>query len=110
MGTQRFSIDPAAFSNASSQTRHVADRINETWTTLSSGLAGLGEPWGTDKTGSQFANGQNGSGGYLSTVDNVRTGITGPQGYVTSVNNLADGIDSASAYYQKMETDNTESF
>lgn len=110
MGTQKFQIDPKAFSTASGLTRAVSDRINDVWTTLHSGLTGLGQPWGTDKTGRQFADGPNGNDGYVSTVENVRTGITGPQGYVVSVNNLADGIDSASTYYQKMENDNTDSF
>jgi hypothetical protein len=109
MGTQRFQLDPAAFRKAADKTRSVSDRINQVWTDLDAGTSGLGSPWGTDKTGEQFAKGPHGNDGYESTKENVRNGITGPQGYVASLNNLAKGEDDTADYIEKqIEKANTD--
>ncbi|MFI5777153.1 hypothetical protein [Nocardia sp. NPDC051570] len=90
MGTQKWEIDPESFTKSAGKTQHVADRIGEIWQTLDTGLSALGEPWGTDRTGSQFANGD-GDNGYVKTKANVEQGLTGPQGMITNIENLADG-------------------
>ncbi|WP_156959403.1 hypothetical protein [Nocardia sp. BMG51109] len=58
--TTPFEMDPEAFSKAADKTLHVRDRINEVWSTLETATAGRGAPWGDDKLGNEFAEGDKG--------------------------------------------------
>ncbi|MCM6776083.1 hypothetical protein NDR87_19690 [Nocardia sp. CDC159] len=109
MGTQKWQIDPESFGKAAGRTQHVADRIGAVWSKLDSGLAALGSPWGTCRTGDQFANGEGGNG-YLKTKTGVGQGLVGPQGMVPSIGNLADGQRKTGEKVREFETGNAGRF
>ncbi len=110
MGTQKWEIDPESFIKAANKTQHVADRISQVWQKLDSGTSALGSPWGTDKTGKQFATGD-GDNGYIKTKENVGKGLTGPEGMTKSVENLADGQrETGEKVRSELEAQNRRSF
>ncbi|MFF0491342.1 hypothetical protein ACFYTQ_20150 [Nocardia sp. NPDC004068] len=110
MGTQKWEIDPESFKKAAGKTQHVADRISEVWQKLDTGLTALGTPWGTDRTGRQFAEGDGGNG-YVTTKANVGKGIVGGEGMTKSIENLADGQSkTGDKVRSELEAQNRQSF
>jgi|GEM_PF-2338670 len=108
--SQTFSIDPEAFRKSANVTRGVSDKLHGIWTDLATGLDGLGKPWGTDKIGKQFENGDSGNG-YSSSYSAMGDGITGGKGFCASINNVADGQDSTADYVQnQIEAENAATY
>ncbi|MFG1794409.1 hypothetical protein [Nocardia sp. NPDC049149] len=78
---------------AQNKTGHVRDRLNSVLSTLEASLAGRGRPWGDDKIGHQFFDGDNGYGiGREHATKNVRNASTSfdnfEKGQVTSAGML----------------------
>lgn len=93
-------VDPILFRRAAAKTVHVHDRINQVWDKLSGAISGLGQPWGNDKMGNQFAEGPAGDNGYLTTVTNLDKGATSMAG---SFKETSDGQIKTATKLEEME-------
>lgn len=67
---QNVEADPVLLSQASAKTTAVSDAIKAVLTGLEAAIDGRGTPWGNDKPGNLFANGEDGNG-YLASRKNL---------------------------------------
>ncbi|WP_378737193.1 hypothetical protein [Nocardia brasiliensis] len=89
---------------AQNKTGHVRDRLNSVLSTLESSLAGRGRPWGDDKIGHRFYNGENGYGtGREHATKNV-------QNAATSFDNFEKGQVKSAGMLKTMDTGNAAGY
>lgn len=67
----KLEVDPELLHQAATKADYVNQRLSTVVNNLESMLGGLGEPWGTDSYGSQFAGTEDG-GGYLAARKNLK--------------------------------------
>ena len=72
-------VDPDRLRSAADQLADVGDQVKGISSSLHSQVDALGEPWGDDSTGHQFADGEK---GYLAQKDAVGTAVTSLAGFV----------------------------
>ncbi|MEV6095116.1 hypothetical protein [Nocardia sp. NPDC051981] len=89
---------------ASRKTGEVRDGIQGVVDDLESRSAALGQPWGTDSLGSQFANGAQ---GYLASKKNIVEGATNMAG---TFGNFSKGQLDSAAELEKTEQANADAF
>lgn len=78
MTGRKVHIDPVLQRRAAERAQHVSDRIAEALTTLESSADAKGSPWGSDRYGTQFAQGE-GDNGYNAARTNLKK-LTGGLG------------------------------
>ncbi|WP_067830124.1 hypothetical protein [Nocardia inohanensis] len=82
---QNVEADPVLLSQAAAKTTAISDAIKAVLTGLEAAVDGRGTPWGHDKPGNLFANGEDGNG-YVASRQNLAkltadtTTNTGEQG------------------------------
>ncbi|UGT60565.1 hypothetical protein [Nocardia asteroides] len=81
---ERIEVDPAALANAAGLTEELAAGVRSVLTTLQQELAtyesaGADQPWGSDKMGKKFIQGD-ANNGYQASRDNLLQGLDGMAG------------------------------
>ncbi|MFE3188748.1 hypothetical protein ACFXHA_07035 [Nocardia sp. NPDC059240] len=89
---------------ASRKTGEVRDGIQGVVDQFTSAADALGEPWGNDSLGKQFADGEQ---GYLASRKNIVEGATNMAG---TFGNFSKGQQDSAAQLEQMERDNADGF
>jgi len=97
---------PDLLDTAATKTGDVQDRIDTVLNTLQTSLAGRGAPWGNDKLGNQFANGD-GNNGYLCQNEALNTGAGN---LASTFANFSNSQSTAAGKLRKMEDGNEGQF
>ena len=98
-------VDTDALRNAGHQVSDLADKVTSVFDTLTRSVTGDegASHWGSDDPGTQFANGQDGKGGYVKTAANLK-GALSKSG--TTLGTYAQDITQAADLIDKMEAQN----
>jgi hypothetical protein len=98
-------VDTAALREAAHRVGDLADKVTSVYDTLICAVTGDegASHWGSDDPGTQFANGQNGTGGYVKTAANLE-GALSKSG--ATLSEYADNITQAADLIDKMEAQN----
>ncbi|WP_067860975.1 hypothetical protein [Nocardia shimofusensis] len=91
---------PPLLDKAAQATGEVRDRINGVLNTLATSLASRGEPWGNDKLGKQFAEGDH---GYTKSRENLEKSA---ENMATSFGNFSKTQTDAARELRKMDHGN----
>ncbi|MFC8042694.1 hypothetical protein [Nocardia sp. NPDC057353] len=95
----RLEADPAKLRAAAAATGALRDRINGVLDTLNGAMIARGAPWGNDRMGLQFLNGDAGNG-YAAMRDNsVQSG----RNAATSFGNFSAGMVQSAEYLEQMD-------
>lgn len=96
-------VDTGALRKAAQQVGDVADKVTSVYDTLIRAVTGDegASHWGSDDPGTQFANGQDGNGGYVKTAAGLKDALTKTGGtlgtYSNDITQAADLIDKMEA-------------
>lgn len=101
MGVENY---PPLLDKAAQKTGEVRDRINAVLTTLSASLAGRGAPWGNDKIGDQFTQGEN---GYFASRENLTTSAAN---MATTFDNFSTSQTDAAFHLRTMDLGNGDQY
>ncbi|WP_433195544.1 hypothetical protein ACQP1G_41685 [Nocardia sp. CA-107356] len=96
--------DADLFEKAAERTSAVRDRVNSVLSTLDSALTGRGAPWGNDKLGAQFAEGDQ---GYLVAREKMSANI---KTTATNFDNFYSGQTKTAKELRRMDTSNGDGF
>ncbi|MFE3442565.1 hypothetical protein ACFXNW_06005 [Nocardia sp. NPDC059180] len=104
MGADKVDVDPDDFRRAAEKTGGVRDKVQGILDGLQTSIASRGTPWGNDKMGASFTDGEN---GYFA----ARESLTGNlDNVVNSFNNFRSGQAQTVIALNKMERGNEDSF
>ncbi|MBF6356149.1 hypothetical protein IU449_16645 [Nocardia higoensis] len=95
---------PPLLDKAAQATGEVRDRINGVLSTLAASLAARGEPWGNDKLGKQFAEGDQ---GYVKSKENLEKSAGN---MAISFGNFSKTQTDAARELRKMERGNGDQY
>ncbi|WP_227998526.1 hypothetical protein [Nocardia australiensis] len=96
--------DAELFEKAAHKTGYVRDRVNSVLSTLEGSLHGRGKPWGEDKLGDQFFEGDQ---GYKVSREKLFTNI---KNAAASFDNFSNGQTTSAELLRKMDHSNSDGF
>ncbi|MFC8527915.1 hypothetical protein [Nocardia sp. NPDC057227] len=104
---EKLEYDADLFYAAADATGRARDRVNGIISRLVSAADGRGAPWGADTIGQSFANGQDGTGGYLLSSSNL---VTGSRNVAGSLDSFSAGQRESARLLERMEQGNVTGF
>ncbi|MBF6171453.1 hypothetical protein [Nocardia blacklockiae] len=106
MTGRKVRIDPTLQRRAAAKAQHVSDRIADALTTLEASADAKGSPWGNDRYGTQFADGE-GNNGYNAARANLKK-LTGSLGDHSGEH--SSGQQRAATLHDNTDTGSAEQF
>ncbi|WP_280481237.1 hypothetical protein [Nocardia cyriacigeorgica] len=104
MGADKVKADPDDFQRAAEKTGAVRDKVQGILNTLQASISSYGTPWGNDKLGSSFTDGEQ---GYFAARESLTGNI---ENVANSFNNFRSGQAQTVVALRKMERANEGSF
>jgi uncharacterized protein YukE len=90
-------VNPDGLRAAASHMVDVGDQVKAVLSSLNSQIDALGQPWGDDSVGHQFANGDK---GYLAQKDNVTAAVTSMSQFIDG---LADSLKTTADSFEQVD-------
>jgi len=104
MGADKVEADPDDFQKAAEKTGAVRDKVRGILNTLETSISSYGTPWGNDKRGASFTDGEQ---GYFAARENLTGNI---ENVANSFNNFRSGQAQTVVALRRMEQANEGNF